>query len=65
MMTLPILSFDEAQAVGSEMHDHWLRLTGAAPIPRDNLGWAALVQFVTRKACERVLGRLGDDEIPW
>jgi len=57
---LPILSYDEAQYVGADVHDHWLRMTGAAPIGRDDLGWADLVQFVTRKACERVVAR--DDE---
>lgn len=38
-------------------------MTGEAPIWRDNLGWADLVQFVTRKACERVVARGdGDDD---
>jgi hypothetical protein len=47
------------------LHDHWVRMTGEAPIGRDNLGWADLVQFVTRKACERVVERDADDQIPW
>lgn len=63
---LPILSYDEAQDVGAALHDHWLRLTGAAPIGRDDLGWADLVQFVTRKACERVVAREEEDDLmPW
>lgn len=57
MPVLPLLSFDEAQDVGAAVHDHWLRMTGEAPIGRDNLGWADLVQFVTRKACECVVAR--------
>lgn len=66
MATLPILTFDEAQAVGEQMHDHWLRLTGQTPLPRDHLAWGDLVQFVTRKACERVVERGADnDDIPW
>ena len=66
MRGMPILSFDEARMVGADVHDHWLRLTGAAPIARDDLGWADLVQFVTRKACERMVEREGaDDQIPW
>jgi hypothetical protein len=66
MTLVPILSYDEAQDVGAAVHDHWLRMTGAAPIGRDHLGWADLVQFVTRKACERVVAREGeDDRIPW
>ena len=63
MPAIPLLSYDEAQQVGVAVHDHWLRLTGAAPIGRDDLGWADLVQFVTRKACERVVAR-GDADDP-
>ena len=66
MNGMPVLSYDEAQEVGAAVHDHWLRLTGEAPIGRDDLGWADLVQFVTRKACERVVEReAADDQIPW
>jgi hypothetical protein len=66
MRLVPILSFDEAQDVGAAVHDHWLRMTGEATIGRDNPGWADLVQFVTRKACERVVEREGaDDRMPW
>ena len=63
MSPLPLLSYDEAQAVGVAVHDHMLRMTGAAPIARDDLGWADLVQFVTRKACERVVEREADEEV--
>jgi len=55
---------DEAQSVGEAMHDHWFRMTGEAPIARDNLAWADLVQFVTRKACECVVGRGSEDTEP-
>ena len=65
MKLVPILSFDEAQDVGAAVHDHWLRMTGEAPAARDSLAWADLVQFVTRKACERVVAReAGDDRVP-
>jgi hypothetical protein len=65
MKVVPILTYDEAQDVGAAVHDHWLRMTGEAPIGRDNLGWADLVQFVTRKACERVVEREAtDNQIP-
>lgn len=66
MAGLPILSFDEAQAVGSKVHDHWVKMNGEAPIPRDNLGWADLVQYVSRIVCERVVEReAAEDEVPW
>lgn len=61
MQALPILSYDEAQKVGADVHDHWLRMTGAAPVGRDDLSWADLVQFVTRKACEHVVARAVDE----
>ncbi len=57
MPPLPLLTYDEAQAVGEAVHDRWVWLTGGAPIARDDLGWADLVQFVTRKACERLVER--------
>jgi hypothetical protein len=48
------------------VHDHWLRMNGAAPIARDHPAWADLVQFVTRNACERVVaGEGADDRSPW
>lgn len=63
MATLPLLSFDEAQTLGEQMHDRWLRLTGEnAPFPRESLGWADLVQWVNRKACERVIERASIDD---
>jgi hypothetical protein len=67
MSLFPLLSYDEAQDVGAAVHDYWLRLTGEATIGRDNLGWADLVQFVTRKAWERVVARQADadDRIRW
>lgn len=67
MSPMPLLTYDEAQDVGAAVHDHWLRMTGEAPIGRDHLGWADLVQFVTRKACERVVAREAGDEdrMPW
>ena len=62
---MPILTHDEARDVGAAVHDHWRRLNGAAPIARDHPGRADLVQFVTRKACERVVEReAADDRVP-
>jgi hypothetical protein len=64
MVTLPILSFDEAQSVGEKVHDHWVRQNGDAPVPRHDLAWGDLVQFVTRQACEHVVARsLNDDDM--
>jgi hypothetical protein len=48
------------------VHDHMLRMTGAAPIARDDPGWADPVQFVARQACERVVEREEEAErMPW
>lgn len=57
MPAFPILSYDEALSVGADVHAHWQRMTGAAPIGPDDLSWADLVQFVTRKACECIVAR--------
>ena len=65
MTALPLLTFDEAQRVGERVHDHWVRMTGDAPVPRDNFAWADLVQFVTRAACERLIERdVGEEDLP-
>jgi len=57
---MPALTFDEAEAVGAELHDHLVRLTGTSPFDRGDLGLADTVQFVARKARERVAERKGD-----
>ena len=54
----PILRFDDAQAVGEAVHDQWEKLVGPAPLARDDLAWADLVQFVARAARARVAERL-------
>jgi hypothetical protein len=64
MTALPLLTFDEAQRVGERVHDHWVRMTGEAPVPRDNFAWADLVQFVTRAACERLVEREAEYDGP-
>ncbi len=59
---MPRLTYDEAQSVGQALHDHWRKMVGDAPIQRDSLAWADLVQFVARKARDRVAERV-DPEI--
>lgn len=54
---MPRLTYDEAQSVGQALHDHWRKMVGETPIQRDSLAWADLVQFVARKARERVAER--------
>jgi hypothetical protein len=56
---MPALTFDEAEAVGAELYDHLVRWTGASPFARGDLGLADTVQFVARKARERVRQRGG------
>lgn len=48
----PLLSFDDAQKVGQQLHDHWVKHAGAAPMGREDMGWGDLVQFVVRHARE-------------
>jgi hypothetical protein len=51
---LPKLTFGEAEAIGADLHDHLVRMTGASPFERGDLGLADTVQFIARKARERV-----------
>jgi len=59
--TVPLLTFDEAEKVGEALHDHLVRMTGSSPFDRGDLGLADTVQFVTRKARERVAERSRTD----
>lgn len=43
--------------MGQALHDHWRKMAGETPIQRDSLARADLVQFVARKARERVAER--------
>ena len=49
---VPLITFDEAQEVGRELHDHWHALAGSVPFPPDAMAWPDIVQFVLRKARE-------------
>lgn len=44
----PLVSFERAQAIGEELHDHWEKMAGQAPMRRDDMGWADIVQRVVR-----------------
>jgi hypothetical protein len=46
----PLLTFAQAEQIGQDLHDHWEKMAGAAPMGRDDLGWADLVQRVVRLA---------------
>jgi hypothetical protein len=58
---MPALTFDEAQQVGAALHDHLVLLTGQSPFEPGDLGLADTVQFIARKARERVAQREMDD----
>lgn len=57
----PLLTFDEAETVGAQLHDHWAKMAGEAPMPREDMGWADLVQRVVRLARDAVDAREGGD----
>src|SRR5688500_7026878 len=48
----PLITFAQAEAIGQQLHDHWLKMAGSAPMDRDDQGWGDVVQFVIRKARE-------------
>jgi hypothetical protein len=55
----PLISFDEAQAIGEVLHDHWKKMAGDAPLARDDMGWGDIVQLVIRSARGTVEERKG------
>jgi hypothetical protein len=55
----PLVTFAEAEEIGRQLHDRWEKMTGAAPLTRDDLGWADLIQFTLRTARDVVDGREG------
>ena len=59
---LPRLGFDDAQKVGEAFHDQWEKLIGPAPVDRDDLVWADLVQFVARAVRLRAREREAEHE---
>jgi hypothetical protein len=52
-----LITFAEAEALGQQLHDHWMAMADSAPMPREDLGWADVVQFVLRKARDVVAAR--------
>ena len=53
----PLLTFAEAESIGEQLHDHWEKMAGAAPMERGDMGWADLVQQVIRRARDVVAQR--------
>jgi hypothetical protein len=51
------LTFGQAERVGVALHDRWEKMTGVAPLKRDDLAWGDIVQFVIRTAQEAVEAR--------
>jgi hypothetical protein len=57
-MTAPLLiTFAEAEAIGQDMHDRFLAMDAAPPLPRDDMGWGDLVQFIMRRANDAAAAR--------
>jgi hypothetical protein len=54
-----LISFDEALAVGVQMHDRFVANGITPPMVRDDYGWGDLVQFVIRQSNVAVAGRGG------
>lgn len=53
------LSFAEAEAIGAICFDRWEKMAGegSAPLPREDMGWADLVQFVWRSGMAALADR--------
>lgn len=53
------LTFAQAEKLGQEMHDRFVSDGRTPPMPRDDLAWADMVQFVMRRAGDLVGEREG------
>jgi hypothetical protein len=53
----PLVTFAEAEEIGRRLHDRWAKMTGQAPLARDDLGWADITQFLLRTARDVVDAR--------
>ncbi|WP_411340330.1 hypothetical protein V6U71_21570 [Sphingopyxis sp. J-6] len=53
------LSFAEAEAIGAACFDRWEKMAGegSAPLTREDMGWADLVQFVWRSGMAAIAER--------
>lgn len=53
------LSFAEAEAIGVACFDRWEKMAGegSAPLSRDDMGWADLVQFIWRTGTSAIADR--------
>ena len=61
-MTIPLITFAEAEQIGQEMHDRFVANDVTPPLSRDDLGWADMVQFVMRRANDAVMARAARNE---
>lgn len=52
-----LLTYSRAEAIGRELHDHFEKMAGSAPLDREDMAWGDIVQFVIRKAREGQDGR--------
>lgn len=54
----PLITFAEAETIGSELHDRWSTMAdGDVPLEREDMAWGDIVQFVVRRASETVRAR--------
>jgi hypothetical protein len=53
------LTFAEAEAIGAACFDRWEKMAGegTAPLSREDMGWADLVQFVWRSGMGAIADR--------
>lgn len=48
-----LLTFAQAQAIGSELHARFEAMTGRpAPLDADDMAWGDIVQFVARRRAD-------------
>ena len=54
----PLLRFDQAEAIGADLHAWMVRRGWTPPMAADDMGWADTVHFIVRRARDGDEGRM-------
>lgn len=58
---VPLLTFAESTLIGQQLHDHWEKMAGQAPLGREDQAWGHVVRHVLMLAADAVDSRDGGD----
>ena len=61
-MTPRLITFAEAEAIGTAIHDRFIAMSVTPPMKRDDMGWADIAQFVARQIGDAISAREDKEE---